>query len=49
MSLLQYGFEHKRVNKDDSSNDEFSDRDKDNYNKNVKKPQINNIKTFKLQ
>ncbi|CAB4430213.1 unnamed protein product [Rhizophagus irregularis] len=45
ISLLQYGFERKRINKDNS--DQFSDEDKDNPNENVKKPRINNSKTFK--
>src|SRR3954452_19996149 len=51
MSLLQYGFERKRINRDNSpQNDQFSDEDKDDSNKNVnKRPRISNSKTFKLQ
>ena len=47
MSLLQYGFERKRVNRD--QNEQVSNEDKDNSNENTKKPRTNNIKTFKLQ
>ena len=48
--MLQYDFEHKKINRDDlSQNDQFSDKDKDNFSKNVKKPWINNNQTFKLK
>ena len=45
-ALTPYGFECKRINKDDDS-DQFSDEDKDNPNENIKKPRINNSKAFK--
>ena len=52
MSLLQYCFERKRINRDDlPQNDQFSDEDnnKDNADKDALKPPINNSKTLKLQ
>jgi hypothetical protein len=50
MSLLQYGFERKRVNRDDSLNEQIFDEDgDDNSNKDAKKSRIDNSKTFKFK
>ncbi|PKY52813.1 hypothetical protein RhiirA4_470676 [Rhizophagus irregularis] len=48
MSLLQYGFERKRIRDDSLQNDQVSDNE-DNPNKDIKKPCIANSKTFKLK
>ncbi|CAB4432331.1 unnamed protein product [Rhizophagus irregularis] len=48
MSLLQYGFERKRIRDDSLQNDQVSDNE-DNPNKDIKKPCIVNSKTFKLK
>ena|SRR5256885_9791180 len=48
MSLLQYGFERKRIRDDLLQNDQVSDNE-DNSNKDIKKPCIANSKTFKLK
>ncbi|CAG8695454.1 22249_t:CDS:2, partial [Gigaspora rosea] len=48
MSLLQYGFEQKRVRNDSLKNDQNSDNE-DNPNKNIKKFCTNNNKIFKLK
>ena len=45
MSLLQYGFERKRINRNDIFQDQISE-DEDNSNKDVKKSRIHD-KTFK--
>ncbi|KAF0556089.1 zinc finger protein [Gigaspora margarita] len=51
MSLLQYGFEQKRVRDDSLQNDQNSNNEdnEDNPNKNIKKSCTNNNKTFKLK
>ena len=48
MSLLQYGFELKRVRSDSLQNDQASDN-KDNPSKDAKKSYKNNNKIFKLK
>ncbi|GBB87188.1 hypothetical protein RclHR1_13620004 [Rhizophagus clarus] len=46
MSLLQYGFERKRINKNDIFQEDQISEDEDNSNKDVKNPRIHE-KTFK--
>ena len=47
MSLLQYCFERKRINRNELDDSQISDKDDDNFNKDIKKSCIDNNKTFK--
>ncbi|EXX66652.1 hypothetical protein RirG_121740 [Rhizophagus irregularis DAOM 197198w] len=46
MSLLQYGFKRKKINRNDIFQEDQISEDEDNSNKDVKKLRIND-KTFK--